>query len=64
MIDDKAKIGRQDRNRAAISQDYEVEDFHQTHDHLTRAEAVLILKEADGDRKRADRLARERLQEI
>ena len=64
MADDKTKVGRQDRDRAAVTQDYEVEDFHQIHDHLTHAEAVLILKEAGGDRKRADRLARERLQEI
>ena len=62
MADDKTKIGRQDRDRAAINQDYEVEDFHQKHDHLTHAEAVLILKEAGGDRKKADRLASERLQ--
>jgi hypothetical protein len=64
MSDDKSKVGRQDRARVAISQDYEVEDFRQKHDHLTHAEAVLILKEAGGDRTKADALAAQKRSEM
>ena len=57
MPDDKNKIGRQDRARIAGGQDYEVEDFHQKNPHLTHQQAVDIIREAKGDRKKADQLA-------
>jgi hypothetical protein len=60
MSDDKNKVGRQDRARIAGGQDYEVEDFHQKHKHLTHQQAVDIIREAKGDRKRADQLAEQR----
>ena len=60
MPDDKSKAGRQDRARIAGGQDYEVEDFHQKHRHLTHQQAVDIIREANGDRKKADQLAEQR----
>jgi hypothetical protein len=68
MSDDKNKVGGQDRARIATGQDYEVEDFHQKHKHLTHAQekhlthaqAEQIIREAKGDRKIADQLAEQR----
>jgi hypothetical protein len=57
MADDKRKVGRQDRSRVAVSQNHEVEDFHHKHKHLTHQEAVLIIRESHGARKKADALA-------
>ena len=60
MSDDKSKVGRQDRSRVGGDQDYEVEDFHQKHKHLTHQQAIDIIREAKGDRKKADQLAEQR----
>jgi hypothetical protein len=60
MSDDKNKVEGQDRARIATGQDYEVEDFHQKHKHLTHAQAEQIIREAKGDRKIADQLAEQR----
>jgi hypothetical protein len=57
MADDKSKVGEPDRARIAGDQDYEVEDFHQKHKHLTHEQATAIIREAKGDRKKADALA-------
>jgi hypothetical protein len=57
MADDKSKVGEQDRLRIAGGQDYEVEDFHQKHKHLTHQQAIAIIQEAKGDRNKADALA-------
>lgn len=60
MSDNKSKVGGQDRGRVASSQDYEVEDFHQKHKHLTHEQAVQIIREANGNRQKADELAEQR----
>jgi len=60
MADDKSKVGGQDRARVALSQPYEVEDFHQKHKHLSHEEATQIIKETKGDREKADALAQSR----
>jgi hypothetical protein len=60
MADDKSKVGRQDRGRIAAGQDYEVEDFHRRHNHLTHEQAVEIIRAAKGNRKKADALANAR----
>jgi len=60
MSDDKSKVGGQDRARVALDQPYEVEDFHQKHKHLSHQQAVDIIREAKGDRKKADQLAEQR----
>ena len=57
MADDKSKVGGQDRSRVAVGQNYEVEDFHQKHKHLTHEQAVQIIKETGGNRERADAAA-------
>jgi hypothetical protein len=57
MSDDKSKVGRQDRDRIALSQPYEVDDFHQKHKRLSRDEAVRIIKETKGNRLQADQIA-------
>jgi hypothetical protein len=57
MSDDKSKVGQQDRARIAVGQDYEVEDFHQKHKHLSHDQALQIIRDANGDRKKADELA-------
>ena len=54
MADDKSKVGRQDRARVASDEPYEIEDFHRKHKHLTHEEAVRIIQETKGDRKKAD----------
>jgi hypothetical protein len=60
MADDKTKIGEPDRRRVASDQPYEVEDFHQKHGHLSHEEAVRIIRETKGDRKKADAMAESR----
>jgi hypothetical protein len=60
MSDDKSKVGRQDRERIAAGQDYEVEGFHQKHWHLTHRQAVDIVRKAKGDHTKADQLAEQR----
>jgi hypothetical protein len=59
MTDDKTKVGGSDRRRVALDQPYEVEDFHQKHRHLTHEQALQIIREAGGDRKKADALAKQ-----
>ena len=54
MSDNKNKVGSQDRARVALDQAYEVEDFHQKHSHLTHEQAVEIIRETGGNRKKAD----------
>jgi hypothetical protein len=63
MADDKSKTGRQDRIRVAGGQDYEVEDFHQKHKHLTLEQARQIITQARGNRAKADEIA-ERLKGV
>jgi hypothetical protein len=60
MSDDKTKVGGQDRSRVALGQPYEVEDFHQKHKHLSHEQAVQIIKDAKGDREKADAMAASR----
>jgi hypothetical protein len=60
MSDDKSKTGGADRRRVALNQPYEVEDFHQKHKHLSHDEAVQIIRETKGDRKKADEKAESR----
>jgi hypothetical protein len=60
MADDKSKVGGQDRARVASNQPYEVEDFHQIHKHLTHDQAVQIIRETGGNRKKADEIAEQR----
>jgi hypothetical protein len=57
MSDDKSKVGKQDRLRIAGGQDYEVEDFHRKHKHLTHEQAIEIIRATKGDRAKADRMA-------
>ena len=57
MADDKNKVGGADRRRVGLDRPYEVEDFHQKHKHLSHEQAVQIIREAAGDRKKADALA-------
>ena len=57
MSDDKTKVGGQDRNRIAMAQDYEVEDFHQKRKHLSHERAKQIIKAAGGNRQKADEMA-------
>jgi hypothetical protein len=60
MADDKAKRGAADRRRIASDQPSEIEDFHQKHKHLSHDEAVRIIRETKGDRKKADAMAASR----
>jgi len=60
MSDNKNKVGGQDRARVALDQPYEVEDFHQKHSHLTHEQAVEIIRETGGNRKKADEIAEQR----
>jgi hypothetical protein len=60
MSDDKSKVSSNDRQRVALDQPYEVEDFHQKHPHLSHQQAVDIIRSTRGDRKRADEIAQQR----
>jgi len=44
MADDKTKVGRQDRARVSLSEDYEVADFARKHG-ITTDEARTIIAE-------------------
>ena len=57
MADDKSKQDNRDRSRINSSEPYEVEDFHRKHPHLTREQAVEIIKNEGGNRERADAAA-------
>jgi|SoiMethySBSTD1v2_1073268.scaffolds.fasta_scaffold4243107_2 hypothetical protein len=56
MADEKAVAGA-DRRRVALHQPYGVEGFHRKHKHLKHHEAVEIIRETKGDRKKADAIA-------
>jgi hypothetical protein len=56
MPDDKRKRGKQDRSRVARNEAYEVNYFARKH-RLTKAEAEKIIKQARGNRERANQLA-------
>jgi hypothetical protein len=57
MSDDKTKRDGRDSSRVSLSEPYEVEDFHQKHKHLSHEQAVQIIKEAGGNREKADAAA-------
>jgi hypothetical protein len=56
MADDKSKQGGQDRRRVSGSEDYEVEYFATKHS-LTAEKARAIIKQAGGNRAKADEIA-------
>lgn len=56
MVDDKSKRGAADRSRVAADEPYEVEYFRRKH-RLSREKAQEIIKEAGGDRDKANALA-------
>ena len=56
MPDNRGKRGKQDRSRVALGEAYEVNYFARKH-RLTRAQAEKIIKQARGNREKANRLA-------
>lgn len=56
MADDKSKRGRQDRNRVARNQPYEVSYFRQKHG-LTLDQARKIIEKYGADRDEANKAA-------
>lgn len=56
MADDKSKRGAADRRRVSTSEPYEVSYFARKHG-LTKDEATKIVKQAGGDREKANALA-------
>jgi hypothetical protein len=56
MTDDKSKQGARDRSRVSGSEDYEVEYFAKKHG-LTAEKAREIIKQAGGNRAKADEIA-------
>jgi hypothetical protein len=56
MADDKRKRGAADRRRVAADEPYEVEYFRRKHG-ISREQALKVIKEAGGDRAKADSLA-------
>jgi hypothetical protein len=57
MADDKSKVGSRVPGGVVLKQPYEVEEFHQKHRHLTREEALQIIKDTKGIRAEADEIA-------
>jgi hypothetical protein len=57
MSDDKSKRDGRDRSRVSLSEPYEVESFHRKHQHLSHEQAIQIIKEAGGNREKADAAA-------
>ncbi|MEW9838606.1 DUF3606 domain-containing protein [Mesorhizobium marinum] len=55
MADDKSKV-KQDRKRVAAGQPYELNYFARKH-HLSKEQAVAIVKKAGNDRDKANKLA-------
>jgi Protein of unknown function (DUF3606) len=56
MADNKSRRGKQDRSRIAISEAYEVGYFARKH-HLSKQQAEKIIRQARGNRDRANALA-------
>jgi hypothetical protein len=57
MVDDKTKTGRQDRERVAANQDYEVRDFADKFD-ISPAQAKRLIERHGNDRGMLERNAR------
>lgn len=56
MVDDRTKRSAQDRRRVSVSEPYEVNYFARKHG-LTKEVALEIIKQAGGDREKANKLA-------
>jgi hypothetical protein len=56
MPDNKSKRGARDRSRVAAGEDYEVNYFARKHS-LSRPQAEKIIKQARGNRDKANQLA-------
>jgi hypothetical protein len=57
MADDKSKVGKQDRDRVSLSEDYEVQDFARKHG-MTAEEARKVIAESGPMRDDAEAAAR------
>lgn len=56
MVDDRMKRSAQDRRRVSVSEPYEVNYFARKHG-LSRDVALEIIRQAGGDREKANKLA-------
>ena len=55
MSDDRSKVGRQDRDRVNINEDYEVEDLHQKFPGKTHEEIKQAIKTHGPNREAIER---------
>lgn len=51
MADDKSRVGRQDRDRVSLSEDYEVEDLHQKFPNKSHDEVKDAIRRHNGNRE-------------
>ena len=55
MADDKSKVGRQDRDRVSLSEDYEVEDLHQKYPNKSHEEIKEAVRKHGPSREAIER---------